>query len=281
MKSIKPTSDRSIQSLDRAFDILDVLGKASSQGLSLKAICAATGLNPSTAHHLIATMVQRGYVGQDVGTRHYMLGPMILQLRAAAVANIDLQRVALPFAQDLVTRTGEGVYVTLLRGWHLRTVISLPSPHPVRVVRPSGPELELHATASGKCLLAYEPESVIDAYFGEGPLKAFTENTIVDPAQIRAELQQIFIDGFALDREEHALGVSCIAAPVFNDVSAVVASLSIAYPTFRGIVRDKWIDDVQACALGLSAHLGYPVADSAAIIRPSVFSEPELDVVED
>src|SRR5687767_12488357 len=111
---MKANGTRLIQSLDRAFDILDLLGQTDTRGLSLKAICATTDLNPSTAHHLIGTMVARGYVRQNPDSRRYMLGSALLRLRNVALEGVDLEALALPFAQELLDRTAESVYVSVL-----------------------------------------------------------------------------------------------------------------------------------------------------------------------
>jgi DNA-binding IclR family transcriptional regulator len=256
---MKSQSDRSIQSLDRAFDILNTLGQAGSKGLSLKDICAVTKLHPSTAHHLISTMVSRGYLSQDSDSRRYALGPALLQLRTAALDGFDLQASARPYAQDLLDRTGESIYLSILRGWDFPAVIMLPSPNPVRFVRPPTTVPCLHSAAAGKCLLAYQQPAVIEHYIREVPLTRFTSSTIVDADALRAELANIRALGITFDREEHAVGGSCIAAPIFNDHGDVVASLSLSAPTFRATPEKfaHWTADVREVAAALSARLGF------------------------
>src|SRR5688572_20958131 len=92
---------RTIQSLERAFAILDLFRKDSPSELSLKDICDATGLHASTAYHLVATMVQCGYMAQDSGTRRYMLGPALLRLQPVPTADVDLLRFGRPFVEEL------------------------------------------------------------------------------------------------------------------------------------------------------------------------------------
>jgi len=250
--------ERHIQSLNRAFDILAAIQQAESEGLGLKDISAATGFNMSTAHHLINTMVARGYLDQDPTSRRYNLGPMLLQLGAAALDSMNLQTVARPVAQELCGRTEENVYVTVLRGWTLITLIAIPSPHPIRVVWPPRQEPSLHAAASGKCLLAYQTNIEIERYLHEVPLRLFTQNTIIDASRLREELANIRAAGVVYDREEYVRDLACIAAPIFNDRSQVVAALSIAYPAWRGGVDKipQWTAGVLECAAQLSARLG-------------------------
>jgi len=258
--------ERHIQSLNRAFDILAAIQQAEGEGLGLKDICAATGFNMSTAHHLINTMVARGYLDQEPTSRRYNLGPMLLQLGAAALDSVNLHIVARPVAQELCARTEENVYVTVLRGWTLITLIAIPSPHPIRVVWPPRQEPSLHAAASGKCLLAHQASDEIERYLHEVPLRLFTQNTIIDAGRLRDELANIRATGVVYDREEYVRDLACIAAPVFNDRSEVVAALSIAYPAWRGGAdkEPQWTTSVLDCAAQLSARLGRraPAPDS-------------------
>ena len=267
---MKAQGERSIQSLDRAFDILNTLGQAGAKGLSLKEICAATGLHPSTAHHLIGTMVARGYLSQEPESRRYTLGPALLRLRGAALDGLDLQNIARPYAQRLLDSTGESIYMSVLRGWDFPPLIMLPSPNPVRFVRPPTTLPCLHSAASGKCLLAYQPPALIDRYIREVPLTRFTPNTIVDADALRAELANIRAMGITFDREEHAVGGSCIAAPIFDNHGDMVATLSLSAPTFRA-TPDKfaqWTADVREVAAALSARLGFDT-------RPPVDNLPQ------
>jgi IclR family acetate operon transcriptional repressor len=266
--------ERHIQSLNRAFDILAAIQQAEGEGLGLKDICAATGFNMSTAHHLINTMVARGYLDQEPTSRRYNLGPMLLQLGAAALDGMNLHTVARPVAQELCGRTEENVYVTVLRGWTLITLIAIPSPHPIRVVWPPRQEPSLHAAASGKCLLAYQTSSEIERYLHEVPLRLFTQNTITDTNRLSEELANIRAAGVVYDREEYVRDLACIAAPVFNDRSEVVAALSIAYPVWRGGADrvPHWTTSVLACAAQLSARLGRraPATNGQQPVHPTV-----------
>jgi len=255
---MKSGNERSIQSLDRAFDILQVIGQSDAKGLSLKEICSVTKLHPSTTHHLLSTMVARGYVSQNSDTRRYMLGPTLLQMRSAALDRLDLQSIAYPFARELLHRSSESVYVSILQGWDFPALIMLPSPHPVRFVRPTGPTPSLHAAASGKCLLAYRPE-MLDRYLRDVTLTSFTPNTIVEPAALRTELATIRAMGIAFDREERSIGATCVAAPVFDDRGSMVAALSLSAPTFRAIPEmfTQWTAATRELAAALSGRLGF------------------------
>jgi IclR family acetate operon transcriptional repressor len=100
---------------------------------------------------------------------------------------------------------------------------------------------------------------VIERYIREVPLTRFTPSTIIDADALRAELANIRALGITFDHEEHAVGGSCIAAPIFNDHGDIVASLSLSAPTFRATPKKfaQWTADVGEVAAALSARLGF------------------------
>ncbi len=250
---------RTIQSLQRAFAILDLFRKDSPSELSLKEISAATGLHASTTYHLIATMVSCGYMAQDLGTRRYMLGPALLRLQPVPIADVDLLRFGRPFVEELASCTREEAYLGVLNEWRVPSLVVIPSPQAVRIARPDNLPAALHATASGKIFLAYRTDGLLTRYLQQVPLTALTQNTLVDPLALQQELHLIRTAGVAYDREEQVIGISCIAAPVFGDSDEVRAALSIAYPTFR-VAADqviRWTAEVSRSALALSERLGY------------------------
>jgi DNA-binding IclR family transcriptional regulator len=250
---------RTIQSLERAFAILDLFRKDALPELTLKQICTATGLHASTCYHLVATMVHCGYMAQDPATRRYMLGPALLRLQPVPFDDFGLLRVGRPIVEDLVAVTREESYLGILREWRVLSLVVIPSPQAVRVARPENLPPALHATASGKTFLAYSADDLLERYLQEVPLTALTPTTLVNPEALRQELHLIRAAGVAYDREEQVTGISCIAAPVFADIGAIRATLSIAYPTFRAATDQvaRWTEDVVRRAAALSRRLGY------------------------
>jgi IclR family acetate operon transcriptional repressor len=238
---------------------LDLFHKDSPSELSLKEICAATGLHASTAYHLIATMVRRGYMAQDPATRRYMLGPALLRLQPVPIGDVDLLRIGRPFVEGLAHFTREESYLGILSEWRVLSLVVIPSPQAVRVVRPDNLPAALHATASGKTFLAYQGDELLSRYLREVPLAALTPATLVDPVALRQELHLIRVAGVAYDREEQVAGISCIAAPVFGDSGEIRATLSIAYPTFRANADQLvlWTEEVVRRAAALSERLGH------------------------
>ncbi|NJO54618.1 MAG: helix-turn-helix domain-containing protein [Bacteroidales bacterium] len=135
---IAPEERRTIQSVERALDILEVLATGTDE-MRLNEIARAAHLNISTCHHLIATLLDRGYVGQNPRGRTYFLGNKTLELSRSRAAMIDLVKTAMPTLRALNQSTGETVSLDVLRGADLVTLAMLESRHAVRVALDEAP----------------------------------------------------------------------------------------------------------------------------------------------
>jgi len=258
----RPADRQSIQSVDRALLLLetiaDIGGEATLTELSLR-----TGLNISTCHHLLATLIKRGFVAKVQGRRHYALGGRILSLGHACM-QVDLPRRAEPFIDRINRDTGETVHLAVLQGDVIATLIKRDGRHAVRVdTGNAGQSDAVHATATGKAMLAWLPEDEIRRLAGE--MRAFTEHTITDLAAFIEELRQVRRTGYAMDREEFQPGVVCVGAAVRDYAGAVVAAISASMPRMRAddehiaMVRGA----VMTAARELSAAFGETQGKSA------------------
>lgn len=172
----------------------------------------ATGLSAGTVHRLLGTLVSRGYVRRNGKTRRYGLGLRALTL--AITARERIGPLALPFLEDLMQRCQETANLAVLEdGSVLYIEQVLPPARTLRMFTDPGNRVPLHATGTGKVLLAYQPPRLIEFILDRTSLSRQTVSTITDMAQLRAELQQIRKDGYAADYEEQEEGVRCLAAP--------------------------------------------------------------------
>ncbi len=91
--------------------------------------------------------------------------------------------------------------------------------------------MPLHCTALGKVLIAFSVDGG-RAWLESGPvLEARTAHTITDPDRLLRELHDVRVDQVAFDREEAALGLQCVAAPILNRAGVATAALSVSMPT--------------------------------------------------
>jgi IclR family acetate operon transcriptional repressor len=265
-----PRSERhSIQSVDRAIRLLEAIAEAGGE-TTLTELSHRTNLNISTCHHLLSTLVNRGYVAKVPVRRSYALGARILYLANACV-QVDLPARAAPFIEQINVKTGETVHLAVLQGDAMMKIAKRESRHAVRVDTGTlGKTDAPHATATGKAMLAWLPEDNMRRVLAHG-LARFTPKTITEwPALIDA-LRHVRRDGYAMDDEEYQPGVICIGAAIRDQNGAVVGAISASTPTMREndehltLVREQVIGAVRA----LSAELGAPASNT----RPHAAAE--------
>jgi IclR family acetate operon transcriptional repressor len=261
--AVAPSSrNGGIQSVDRALTLLELIGELGGE-TTLSQLAERSMLNMSTCHHLLATLIGRGFVAKSPGRRTYVLGPRILHLSQICLRQVDLPQRALPFVDRINAATGETVHVVALQGDELVTLLKRDARHAVRVETGSaGRAAAAHATSCGKAILAWLPEGQIMRILESKGMTRFTPNTITDPQAFLEELRLVRRNGFAMDREEFQPHVVCIGVAIRDHSGAVVGSISVSTPTMRADEAhlDLIRDEVTGAARALSADLGSPAA---------------------
>src|SRR5258707_3636913 len=213
-----------IQALSRGLGLLESVAARGGAG-ALTDLCKDAGLHRSTAHHLLQTLVAHGYIIQDDSSRAYRLGRKVYRLASATWSEAQIAQLALPYLRDLVRLTGETANLAIRKDNEAILLETVDGEGTLRVVDRVGAARPIHACAVGKVLLAFlntdERESIENGL----KLKAQTPRTIVDRDKLRRELGRTRSAGYALDDEEMALGVRCIAAPIFVLPGQVVAAI--------------------------------------------------------
>ena len=251
---------RTIQSVERAMDMLEILADADGE-LPLNELAAGAQLNASTCHHLLATLVKRGYAGQTSRTRSYFLGPRVTDLSDSRLKQFNLSEIAMPELRRLNDATLESVHLAVLQGTSLVTFAKLDSKLPIRVGSDDGMKANAsHATATGKAILAWLPEPEIARVIAQGGLKRFTDKTISTISELMEDLRLVRRNGYALDNEEFQAGVVCVGAAIRDHAGAVVGSVSGSMPRMRadGDHMAKVKHCVQDCAARISSRFGSP-----------------------
>jgi DNA-binding IclR family transcriptional regulator len=218
-----------VQSVDRALSILEVLARTGEAGVT--EISAELGVHKSTAFRLMATLESHRLVEQTGDRGRYRLGVGILRLAGATTARLDLVQEARPICRQLAADTGETVNVAVLSdgsALYLDQVAGSSALQPHNWV---GQHIPLHATSNGKVLLSGLDDPELDAVLGAMP--TFTEHTITTLPRLRAELERVREQGYAVAVDELEVGLTAVAAPVRNAHGDVVASMSVSGPSFR------------------------------------------------
>lgn len=227
------TVRRTVQSVDRALDILEALA-AVDDDLRLNDIAAKVGLNISTCHHLISTLVSRGYASQNSLTRGYHLGDHALALADVRAHQTDFLDVASREMRALNLRTGETVSMAIMQDYNLVDLIRVDNTETEVYGHQENPwRNAAHATARGKAILAWLPSQEVESFAVANGLVRFTPNTITTLDALTAELHGIRSTGIAFGREEYSLGRFCLGAPLRDENGAVIGAVSCSMPTER------------------------------------------------
>jgi IclR family acetate operon transcriptional repressor len=258
---IRAEGDRhSIQSVDRALFLLETIAEAGGEA-TLTELATRTGLNISTCHHLLATLIQRGFAAKVPGRRLYALGARILYLSHACL-QVDLPRRAQPYLEAINAATGETVHLAALQGDAVVTLAVREARHAVRVDTGRVGKLEApHATSVGKAIMAWLPEDEIRRMVAGG-MKRFTDKTITELPELVESLRIVRRNGFAVDREEFLPGVICVGAAIRDQAGTVIGAISASTPAMRaseehiGLMRDE----IVAATRALSAEFGAPAS---------------------
>lgn len=247
----------SIQSVDRALTILETIAAKGGE-CALTELAQSAGLNVSTCHHLLSTLVARGYAAKVKNGRNYALGARILHL-SHACQQMSLPHRATPYVERLGRVTAETVHLSVLQGDHVVTLMKRESTHAVRVDAGSlGVSNALHATAPGKAMLAWLPEAEIRRIGAAGGMTQFTPATITDIEDLIEALRIVRRSGFAMEREEFQPGVISFAVAVRDHSGGVIGAISVSAPAMRA-TKDHLAmlcREVVSAARELSAEMG-------------------------
>jgi DNA-binding IclR family transcriptional regulator len=219
-----------IQSVDRAIDVLEYL--AERDDVAVTDLATALGVHKSTAFRLLAALETRGLVEQVSERGRYRLGFGLVRLAGAAASRLDLVEQSRPVTRRLAAEVGETVNVARLEGDAAINVDQVLGGATVATQNWVGQRTPLHATSSGKVLLAFA-DPAERARLLARPLEVYTPATITDRAALEAELARAAAAGWASTREELELGLNAIAAPIRGRDGSVMASVSVSGPTYR------------------------------------------------
>ncbi|KUO48741.1 MAG: IclR family transcriptional regulator [Desulfitibacter sp. BRH_c19] len=248
-----------IQSVARAAKILDILATANRE-MALVEITNHLGLAKSTVHGLLSTLRKLNLVEQSGFNGKYRLGIRLFELGTIVSNNWDIRTVASPHIQRLLELLGETVHLVVMdndevlyvdkREWHH---ISL------RVVTQVGMRLPAHCTGVGKVLLAYMPASEVKGIVEKRGMPHFTKNTVTDLNRLMEDLEVIKLQGYAIDNEELISGVSCVAAPIYDNNGKVIGAISVSGPSgkIKGEKYSEIVEEITGTAMTISRELGY------------------------
>jgi IclR family transcriptional regulator, acetate operon repressor len=258
-RSHERTEHRSgAQTVERAVDILNLF-RDEHASLTITSIARQTGLNLSTAHRLVRTLVQKHFMEQDQMTEQYRLGPALAVLGRRALQTSGLDR-ARPVLERLADETGESVSLAVRRDHDVVVLLQSSSRQALRFEHPAGGAINLHASAMGKVMLAFATTSPKHGVAELGRLPRFTDTTITSHAALIADLERAADVGYAINRQERYDGVCGVAAPVVDGRGHARYAIGIQGPSVR--LSDAVLDQLGTQLLAAASEIAALVIES-------------------
>lgn len=221
-----------IQVADKLFLTLETL---TSQGaLGLQDLSTQLGLNKSTVHRVLNSLIYMGYVKQDSETSKYRPSMKVVELANQFMNNNDVVGIARPYIKDLVSSIEETVHLVELDGNHAVYIDKVESySNSIRMASKVGKSIPLYCSGVGKAIMAYMDDSEIEKIWNATEIEIHTEHTITDFSLFMKEINHIRKLGYALDNEENEKGVRCIAVSLSSDNRSSRYAFSISAPINR------------------------------------------------
>lgn len=202
------------------------------RSLGISEIAREVGLNISTAHRLVRALCHGGFMEQEPASERYRLGFAVAILGQRALEQSGYH-LAQPVLARLASTTGESASLGVRRGDEVIVIERAASAQPLRFDHATGAEIQLHASAMGKVLLAFSPGTPRDVVATLPPMTRYTSHTTTSRASLATALSSIRDQGFAINREERYEGVCGIAAPVLAADGVAHAAVAIQGPSLR------------------------------------------------
>jgi IclR family transcriptional regulator, acetate operon repressor len=268
---VTATEDRyRVQSVERAFVLLEALAEAGPEGMILSDLARLLGISKSSAYAILQTLLAGGFVA-DSGSgmsRRYRLGMALARLGDVVVSQIALRDVAMTVMRELTRETGLTSRVAVLDEPYAVVIARVDAPHStVRFTANLGKREHLHCSAVGKAMLAALPEQTVHEILSAAGLPEKTTHTITEAAALHAELESVARRGYAIDDEEDNVGVFCVGSAIFDHSAHCVGAVSITglkldLPAWRAEQLGQTVRDH---AERISTLLGAPVRAEAAV----------------
>ena len=245
-----------IQSLDRGIQILLILAERSCVGVT--ELAETLGVDKSTASRLVETLRGRDMVRVDPETKKFRLGFRILHLGEALKDNLNVISIARPLLLSLSGQINESVHFCAYNNNSVYVMDQVRSSKNYSLSATVGMIEPLHCSSVGKCILAYRRPETIRALLEDYTFTKYTEQTMTTQEALLENLERIRAQGFALDDEEMAPGVRCIAVPVYDYRNSVRYSIGVSGPkaSLNSATIEAYVRRMKETAKRLSAEIG-------------------------
>ncbi len=227
-----PRASGQVQSLSRALWLMNALAEC-PMGLSLSEVAHRVQLPTSTAHRLLTTLQNERYVRFDSERSAWLIGVQAFQVGSTFVRSRDVVTMARPYMRRLMEESGETVNLAMFDHTEVIYVAQVECHKMMRAIAGPGGRARMHCSGVGKAMLACAADELVDELATRHGLPRETPKTISDADALKADLAKIRQRGFAIDDEENAIGLRCVASIIFDEHAEPLGGLSVSGPTAR------------------------------------------------
>jgi IclR family transcriptional regulator, acetate operon repressor len=231
LRTVNERGDQ-VQSLVRALNILNRLAET-DDGITLTEIGQQVGLSPSTTHRLLTTLQQERYVQFNSEQKLWSVGVQAFASGNAFLKTRNLVTAARPHMRSLMEESEETINLAVEDQYEAIYLSQVECKQMMRAFARPGGRVPLHCSSVGKALLSAMAESELAKVLHHKGLARVTIKTINTTKILREDLLKTRLRGYAIDDEEHAVGLRCIASVIFNEASDAIAAISLSGPMAR------------------------------------------------
>lgn len=220
--------------------LLMVMEEVAKRGVAVKPtdLIDALGLPKPTVHRLLQTAEAEGFLQRDLDGRSYGPGPRLRALAVHTISSEHLRTARLIILRSVAEEVGETCNLATADREGMTYLDRVETEWPLRIQLPIGSQVPFHCTASGKMYLSTLRPHILNTVLSARPLEAFTEGTLVDIENIKAELETTRLRGYSTDNEEFMSGMAAVAVPIWDGQGKLLATLSAHAPIQRRSLVD-------------------------------------------
>lgn len=247
----------SVQSLSRASSILEAIANHNNN-ISITELSKVVDLHKSTVHRLLKSLIELGYVRQNINDSHYALTVKLFEIGASVVRQNDLITTARPYLEKLSQLSGEVVHLVIPDQTDIIYVDKVESTHTLRMHSYIGKRSPMYCTAVGKAILATKSDALIREFWTQIDPVKHTPYTIVTIEAFLDEINRIRTMGISYDNEEHETDIRCVGTALTNYTGNVVGAISISGPKQRmsDEILNKLIPELLEVKQSISKAMG-------------------------
>lgn len=251
-------SEKSVQVIDRAFDILELLS-TERDGLGVTEIGIRLGLHKSTVHRILSTLGERGYVEKSTNNGVYKIGLKFIEISSVYLNSIELKTEARPYLWELTSKINGPTHLSILDGIDAVYIDKVDVMTNIRLYSQIGRRIPVYCSALGKSLLSDYSDVELNIILSQIKFEKITSNTIDNKEELARQIKNVKNTGWSVDDEEHDEGIRCIASPIYDYRRKVIAAVSVAGPS--NVISKDRDEEIGAMVLEtafkISKRLGY------------------------